>query len=59
MRKTSRNELGETIDFLKDLVGVMQKLYGNGREPILGNRDLTQEKKAAPRERGPEHSNPD
>jgi hypothetical protein len=39
--------LGETIDFLQDLVGVIRDLYDNGNEPVLGSRDLTQGKEAA------------
>ncbi len=44
---TNRGGLGETIDFLQDLVHVIQDLYINGRKPVLGNCDLGQDKAAA------------
>lgn len=41
---TNRDELGRTIDFLKDLVGVIGNLYVNGCEPVLGKCDFTRDK---------------
>jgi hypothetical protein len=44
---TSRIEFGEAIDFLQNLVNVIRHLFDNGREPVLGNLDLTTAKKEA------------
>jgi hypothetical protein len=44
---TNRAELGETIDFLKDLVHVIQDLFNDGREPVLSRNDLTHAKQIA------------
>ena len=39
--KTNREEIGETINFLRELVAVIQNLYRNGDEPKLGGRNLS------------------
>jgi hypothetical protein len=37
---TNRQEVGDLIDFLSDLVGVLTQLYWNGCRPTLGDRNL-------------------
>jgi AbiU2 len=39
--KTNREEIGKTLNFLQELVAVVQDLYSNGNEPKLGERDLS------------------
>jgi hypothetical protein len=36
--KTDRTEIGETVDFLSELMMALQYLYLNGREPVLGGQ---------------------
>jgi hypothetical protein len=38
--RTNRQEVGDLIDFLSDLVGVLTQLYWNGYRPTLGDRNF-------------------